>query len=318
MRTPLATITLTLALSLAGVASADVQECRVLNGKMTCEMVRTGQRLPVTSQPRQMFLGKVTNVLDHETLQVETEGKTVLVRPVINRRWAISAEELRVVCLGKTVGVYVRQADAQALLADVLLDNTDNLSTVLAQVTRESPAADAVRQQHAVHEAREKAAEDKRKADMQARQVATQESEQRWNAMREQERAAQQAAVLVEQKSAEQSRREALEMVLAGLKQIKRPGDYQARIDTMLVRMLKDPDSRKVAFTALPWGSLVCGTVNAKNAFGGYVGAQPFVTYFDAQGHMPHFKIYTEKELVTARISGTDIEREFLQACGYR
>jgi len=240
-----------------------------------------------------MFLGKVTNVLDHETLQVETEGKTVLVRPVINRRWAISTEELRVVCLGKTVGVYVRQADAQALIADVLLNNTDNLSTVLAQVTRESPAADAVRQQQALHEAREKAAEDKRKADMQARQ----------------------AAALVEQKSAEQSRREALEMVLAGLKQIQLPRDYQARIDFVLSRVLKDPDSRKVTYTVLPWGSLVCGTVNARNAFGGYTGAQPFVTYFTAQKEMGHFKIYTEQEINKTLAGGTDIEKEFLHAC---
>jgi len=298
MRTPLATLTLTLALSLAGVASADVQECRVLNGKMTCEMVRTGQRLPVTSQPRQMFLGKVTNVLDHETLQVETEGKTVLVRPVINRRWTISAEELRVVCLGKTVGVYVRQADAQALLADVLLNNTDNLSTVLAQVTRESPAADAARQQQAVQEAREQAAEDTRKADMQARQVAA----------------------LVEHKSAEQSRREALEMVLTGLKQIPRPADYQARIDFVLSRTLKDPDSRRVTFDATPWGSLVCGTVNARNSFGGYTGGQPFVTYFTAQKEMGHFRIYTEKDVQRAKltVSGSldeAIEKVFVEAC---
>jgi len=146
----------------------------------------------------------------------------------------------------------------------------------------------------------------------------TQADQQRWNAFLAQERAAKQAAALVEQKSAEQSRREALEMVLAGLKQIPRPADYQARIDAMLVRMLKDPDSRKVAFTVLPWGSLVCGTVNARNGFGGYTGAQPFVAYFDTQGGIGDFKVYPAKELKTALLIGEDLEQQLLRDCGYR
>lgn len=147
--------------------------------------------------------------------------------------------------------------------------------------------------------------------------TVAQTDEQRWQAFIEQERAAKRAAALAAQKSAEQSRREALEMVLTGIKQIQRPADFQARIDAMLLRILKDPDSRKVAFTALPWGSLVCGTVNARNSLGGYTGAQPFVTYFTAQKEMGHFKVYTDNDLLTARISATDIERELLQACGY-
>jgi len=150
-------MTLAALLSLPGLASADVQECRVLNGKMTCEMVRPGRRLHVSSQPRQMFLGKVTNVLDHETLQVETDGKTVRVRPVIHSAWAISAAEVRVVCLNRMVAVYIRQADTDTVLADVLLDNVENLSTVLAQATRESPAAGVFRTQQVEKKAREQA-----------------------------------------------------------------------------------------------------------------------------------------------------------------
>jgi hypothetical protein len=311
MRTSLVTLMLTLAMSLAGLASADIQECRVLNGKMTCEMLRADQRPPVASQARQMFLGKVTNVLDHETLQVETDGRVVRVRPVINSAWTISAAEMRLICMGKMVGVYVRQADAQIVLADVLLDNTQNLSTVLAQATRESPAAVAFREQQAKKKAHEQTA-----ARLLTDQRTTvQADDDRWQTFLAQERAGKQAAALAEQKSAEQSRREAMEMVLAGLKQIPLPSDYQARIDVVLSRVLKDPDSRKVTYTALPWGSLVCGTVNAKNSFGGYTGAQPFVTYFTAQKEMGHFKIYTAQELNTTLAGGTDLEKEFLRAC---
>lgn len=47
-----------------------------------------------------------------------------------------------------------------------------------------------------------------------------------------------------------------------------------------LRRVLKDPDSAKISNTrVVQWrsGKVVCGEVNAKNSYGGYVGNRPFV-----------------------------------------
>lgn len=67
------------------------------------------------------------------------------------------------------------------------------------------------------------------------------------------------------------------------------PSYQQAKdiVDRWLERTLIDPDSRKVEFTGYPqryfwllsnpkYAFLVCGTVNAKNRMGGYVGREPF------------------------------------------
>ena len=58
------------------------------------------------------------------------------------------------------------------------------------------------------------------------------------------------------------------------------PKDYKEKIDQYFAAILNDPDSRKLEFSKTPYGSLVCGTVNAKNRFGGYVGRMPFFVYF--------------------------------------
>jgi hypothetical protein len=51
-------------------------------------------------------------------------------------------------------------------------------------------------------------------------------------------------------------------------------------VQTVVARTLKDPDSAKfdsIAAGRAPDGRVfVCGWVNAKNSFGGYVGRQPF------------------------------------------
>jgi hypothetical protein len=62
------------------------------------------------------------------------------------------------------------------------------------------------------------------------------------------------------------------------------PPDYREQIDADFVRTLKDPDSRKITYQGTPYGSLVCGTVNARNSYGGYTGQQLFVAYFSQAG----------------------------------
>lgn len=50
----------------------------------------------------------------------------------------------------------------------------------------------------------------------------------------------------------------------------------------LLKETLKDPDSAKLESTFKESGAgegYVCGTVNAKNSYGGYVGKKPFYVY---------------------------------------
>jgi hypothetical protein len=79
------------------------------------------------------------------------------------------------------------------------------------------------------------------------------------------------------------------------------PTNYQQVIDAYFVNTLKDPDSRRIVYGSNPYGSLVCGTVNARNSFGGYTGQQPFYAYFTADGEIAELVIYTPRELEAAR-----------------
>ena len=78
----------------------------------------------------------------------------------------------------------------------------------------------------------------------------------------------------------------------AGQKRLAPEEPYQAltltpeqvhQVQTDLRRFLRDPDSARFgAFAAAhrvskPHTITVCGTVNAKNSYGGYTGSQPFV-----------------------------------------
>ena len=67
------------------------------------------------------------------------------------------------------------------------------------------------------------------------------------------------------------------------------PVGYEETIKTAISHHLKDPYSAVYTFQRpvrswafgdeqIRWA--VCGTVNAKNSFGGYVGAPPFVVYY--------------------------------------
>jgi hypothetical protein len=62
----------------------------------------------------------------------------------------------------------------------------------------------------------------------------------------------------------------------------QRPADYKKPVDLYIAGLLKDPESRKVVYTGNPYGGLVCGTINAKNSYGGYTGAEPFYAVFDS------------------------------------
>jgi hypothetical protein len=99
------------------------------------------------------------------------------------------------------------------------------------------------------------------------------------------------------------------------------PADYKKKIDQYLLRNLKDPDSRKVAYGSTPYGGLVCGEVNAKNSYGGYTGSQPFYTIFDSSGNMSTFELFPPDAIKSWRNSNSrdDIGykyHKFLVDCG--
>lgn len=93
------------------------------------------------------------------------------------------------------------------------------------------------------------------------------------------------------------------------------PSDYRKVTDQRLAQELKDPDSRKVQFTATPYGGLVCGMVNAKNSYGGFTGGQPFFAIFDADGNLSNFETYSYSDLNGYGREGL-IDLQFFRACG--
>jgi hypothetical protein len=94
------------------------------------------------------------------------------------------------------------------------------------------------------------------------------------------------------------------------------PQDYRARIDAAFMDRLKDPDSRRIVYLSTPLGSLVCGTINARNGFGGYTGQQPFLAYFEANGNLATLKVYPGNERLLYP-AGSDLEGELLRHCGF-
>lgn len=84
---------------------------------------------------------------------------------------------------------------------------------------------------------------------------------------------------------------------------VKLPKDYKIKIDRHLVDVLKDPDSRKVEFLRTPKGSLVCGTINAKNSYGGYTGKKLFTAYFSETGEV----IFLDYDAEESRLLGKPV-----------
>jgi len=107
-----------------------------------------------------------------------------------------------------------------------------------------------------------------------------------------------------EQRAAEQ------QQVLAAIRRVPFPAHAFTRIDQYFADSLSDPDSRKVSVVPSGYGSLTCGTINAKNILGGYVGKQPFVAYFNGDGSLAFLRAYSAENLVIVSFhnrSGADL-----------
>ena len=91
------------------------------------------------------------------------------------------------------------------------------------------------------------------------------------------------------------------ERTLNSIRSSKLPKNHKQLIDKQFTEILKDPTSRKVEFTSTPYGSLVCGLINAKNSYGGYTGKTPFTAYFDDKGNLQHLGVYSESDFKHVR-----------------
>jgi hypothetical protein len=105
---------------------------------------------------------------------------------------------------------------------------------------------------------------------------------------------------------------------LASYQTYQVPSNYKEQVDAHLQAVLKDPDSRKVTFKSTN-GGLACGTVNAKNSYGGYTGAQQFGAVFNSSGRIVQlyiFKTVVVKETGSVWYSFEDEEKVVIFGCG--
>jgi len=118
---------------------------------------------------------------------------------------------------------------------------------------------------------------------------------------------------IIKGENKQQAHQQAITEAVTRIGQRQLPSDYRDKIDRRVVHMLKDPDSRKIAYVGQAYGSAVCGTIKARNSFGGYTGQQFFVAYFDAMGGLEELKIFQEKEVSLVGYYG--IEGQLLRQC---
>lgn len=75
-------------------------------------------------------------------------------------------------------------------------------------------------------------------------------------------------------------------------------GAQEEVVKSTIAAMLRDPDSAKFSSISSAQQSdgdvIVCGAVNAKNGFGGYVGATPFVGKLHPSGEFTLTKMASE------------------------
>lgn len=112
------------------------------------------------------------------------------------------------------------------------------------------------------------------------------------------------------------------EQKIAALDAGKRPKNFKKPIDDYFDTALKDPPSRKVKWGTNPGDNLVCGTINSKNSYGAYTGAQPFIAWFDSAGKLQEVALLSGRDAETFSKSSSlcDIGHVYytlLKRCGF-
>jgi Domain of unknown function (DUF4124) len=109
--------------------------------------------------------------------------------------------------------------------------------------------------------------------------------------------------------------KEAVASLAGKIGQLALPTNYAEQIDKAFVQRLKDPASRQIGYIGKPYGSAVCGTINAKNSFGGYTGQQVFLAYFNGAGDLAHLEIYKDEDFKSLKYSD-DLDATLIRQCG--
>ena len=264
------------------------------------------------------FQGDVTAILDHQTLEVTPQfGPPLRVRLNPSLSWPVSRAALTTAALHRHVTISTATALPDGSLhAFVLLPNDLPLIYVLEHATWDTPAAKHYLQQEAVQ--RREAAETpappttlpetpRREAD-ERRQAQVEEAAER---KRVQERQAKETV-----QEAQRLKEQAIHDQVATILRQERPVGYQDKIDAHFAGLLKDPDSRRITYPTTTSGGLVCGAVNARNAFGGYTGRQPFVATFTDGGQLQALKVYNDDKLLLMQYD-TGLEGQLFRQCGF-
>jgi hypothetical protein len=69
------------------------------------------------------------------------------------------------------------------------------------------------------------------------------------------------------------------------------PADWRAQVDAALAQQLRDPDSRRILALTNPYGGLICGSVNARNGFGGMAGETAFYGWFGPDARLARLDV---------------------------
>lgn len=102
-----------------------------------------------------------------------------------------------------------------------------------------------------------------------------------------------------------------LALLLAGVPAVPFTDTDKAAIKEAVGRHLKDPFSAQYEWPEVRNGTVYCGWVNAKNAFGAYAGFEPFlITYYMNQR--------TKKVVVSETEMSANIIAQMCPESGYR
>ena len=115
---------------------------------------------------------------------------------------------------------------------------------------------------------------------------------------------------------------------LAEIRSTAIPEHYRAQIETRVGAILNTADYR-ITYGQQPYGSLVCGLLTAPASLGGAAGTQPWLAYFDRQGHLAALHLYPHSRLRLAPLTGEAsasapmppldaVEETLLRDCGFR
>ncbi len=105
-------------------------------------------------------------------------------------------------------------------------------------------------------------------------------------------------ARIAEEKAQAEAARELEAQAIADRK--RAADEFVSKSKQLLVRSLKDPDSAKYSNLVIAQSDgkkILCGTINAKNSYGGYVGAKAFYVQWD-EGTSKAPEVYIDGDIM--------------------